>query len=110
METYLMEFFRAPVALAAGGLIGYGFGLAQNIALRHNEKREKEGVLKSGWSLMPGSGARVAYLLVALLLIQLVCPLLFAGGTQWMVSAGTLAGYGWVLFVDLRRKLRASAS
>ena len=110
METQLMGFFRALAALSAGALIGYAFGLAQNAALRHNEKRQKEGTLKNGWSLMPGSGARVAYLLVALLLIQLVCPLLFAGGTQWLVSAGTLAGYGWVLFVDLRRKLRASAS
>jgi hypothetical protein len=110
METYLMEFLRALAALATGALIGYGFGLAQNAALRHNEKRQKNGTLKSAWSLMPGSGARIAYLLVALLLVQLVCPLLFADGTQWLVSAGTLAGYGWVLFADLRRKLKASAS
>ncbi len=105
-----MEFFRALAGIAAGGLIGYAFGLAQNVALRRNEKRAQSGELKSGWSLMPGSGARIAYLLVTLLLIQLVCPLLFVAGTQWLVSAGTLAGYGWVLFVDLRRKLKATAS
>jgi uncharacterized membrane protein len=47
---------------------------------------------------VPGSGARVAYLLIALVLIQVLCPLLFVAGTQWWVSGGLAAGYGWSLF------------
>ena len=56
---------------------------------------------------MPGSGVRVAYLLVALLLVQLICPLLFQGNTPWFVSAGVLVGYGSMLAVQLRRRLSA---
>ena len=55
---------------------------------------------------MPGSGARVAYLLIALALVQFLCPLLFVDGTQWWVSAGVIAGYGWLLYRQLRQRMR----
>jgi hypothetical protein len=103
---HLVEILRTCVGLGAGAAIGYAFGLLQNAALRRNAQRELDGKLKSGWSLMPGSGARVAYLLVALLLVQLICPLLFVGGTQWVVSAGLVAGYGWMLYLQLRLRLK----
>jgi hypothetical protein len=104
MEITLTNVFRVIFAPIAGGLIGYVFGLIQNAARLRHEKRQLEGKLKNGWSIIPGSGARVAYLLVALVLVQLICPLLFVEGTQWLVSAGLAAGYGWVLLEQLRRR------
>ena len=55
-----------------------------------------------------GAGVRVAYLLVAMALVQLICPLLFADGVQWVVSAGVLFGYGSVLFRQLKQRLAAA--
>jgi len=106
---HLVEILRAVVGLGAGALIGYAFGLLQNAALRRHEQLAQSGKLKSGWSLMPGSGARIAYLLCALLLVQVVCPLLFVGGTQWVVSAGVVLGYGWMLLAQLRLRLKTAA-
>jgi len=91
--------------LLAGAIIGVGFGMIQNAARRHNERKQAEGKLNTGWVLMPGSGARVAYLLIALVLIQIVCPLLFKDGIQWWVSGGLVAGYGLMLFRELRQRL-----
>ncbi len=107
MQNHLLDFIRGVVGLAAGGAIGYAFGLLQCAALRQHEQQEKNGKLKNGWSLMPGAGARVAYLLIALALVQLVCPLLFVDGTQWVVSAGVVFGYGWLLYRQLRLRLAA---
>lgn len=107
MEIHLMEVLRWSAALLAGGVIGLAFGALQQAALRRNEERERSGDLNSGWSLMPGAGARVAYLLITLALIQVVCPLLFQEGTQWFVSGGLVAGYGWTLFSQLRARYRA---
>jgi hypothetical protein len=39
----------------------------------------------------------------------LICPLLFEEGTQWLVSAGVAAGYGWVLFQQLRQRRKEMA-
>src|SRR5947209_16691135 len=108
MTFHFYDLLRGTVALSAGGLIGLAFGLLQAAALRRNEERERTGQLKNGWSLMPGAGTRVAYLLVALALVQLICPLLFADGTQWFVSAGVALGYGVLLFRQLRQRMTAS--
>ena len=89
-----------------GGLIGLAFGAIQNFALRRNEKRMKEGHLKSGWMVMPGSMTRVAFLMIALVLVQIGMPMLFDGLSQWMVSAGLVLGYGWMLYVEYRRKVQ----
>ncbi|MBS0632677.1 MAG: hypothetical protein JSS11_12250 [Verrucomicrobia bacterium] len=96
--------------VTAGAVIGLAFGLLQQAALRRNEARQREGKLKSGWSLMPGAGVRTAYLLIALALVQLVCPLLFVDGTQWLVSGGVVLGYGWMLLQQLRAKLKAGVT
>ena len=110
MESILLNVLRVSLALIAGGLIGYAFGLIQNAARLRYEKRQQEGKFKSGWSVIPGSGARTAYLLIALLLVQAICPLLFVEGTQWMVSGGVAAGYGWVLFQQLVRRRKELAA
>ena len=89
-----------------GGLIGLAFGAVQNAALRRNEKRQKAGHLKSGWMVMPGSMTRVAFLMIALVLVQIGMPMLFEGLSQWMVSAGVVLGYGWMLYVEYRRKVQ----
>jgi hypothetical protein len=110
MSLHLTDLFRVLVGLVAGGVIGLGFGTLQNAALRLNEQRQRDGRLNNGWSLMPAAGARVAYLLIALALIQLVCPLLFVDGTQWIVSAGLVVGYGWTLFRQLQLRLKTAAA
>lgn len=93
------------IAVLVGGIIGAGFGVVQNAARRRNEEKQRKGELNSGWSVMPGSGTRVAYFLVALLLIQWICPLLFREGTQWWVTGGVGIGYGVMLVFQLREKL-----
>ncbi len=98
---------QAIAGLIAGVLIGAGFGMVQEAARRRNERLQQAGKLNSGWAVMPGSGARVAYLMLALVLVQLVCPLLFVNGTQWWVSAGVVLGYGWLLFRRLREQRKA---
>jgi hypothetical protein len=104
---HMMEIICALAALLIGGVIGLGFGHLQQLATRRHEAKQRAGTLGSGWNLIPGSGARVAYLLIALVIIQFVCPILFADGTQWWVSGGLLAGYGWTLLQELRRRVRA---
>jgi hypothetical protein len=108
MQIHLLDIIRDLVGLLAGGIIGLAFGTLQQAALRRHEKLEQSGKLKDGWSLMPGSGARVAYLLIALVLVQYICPLLFADGTQWWVSAGLVVGYGWLLYRQLRLRMKTS--
>jgi hypothetical protein len=94
MQIQAMEIFRSLLALVAGILIGLGFGLLQNLGLRRNQKLQQSGALKNEWGVVPGSMRRVAYLLVALVLVQLLCPLLFVNGSQWWVSGGVVLGYG----------------
>jgi hypothetical protein len=108
MQIHLFDLLRHLTGLLAGGAIGFAFGTLQRAALRRHEHLEQSGKLKNGWSLMPGAGARVAYLLLALILVQLVCPLLFAEGTQWWVSAGLVVGYGSLLYRQLRARMKES--
>lgn len=92
-------------ASTAGALIGLLFGAMQDAAARRNQKLQNSGQFKSGWAVMPGSMRRVAYLLVALAGVQVICPILFRNGCQWWVSAGVVAGYGWALWRKLRQTL-----
>jgi hypothetical protein len=105
MTTAFINVLASIAALLVGTVIGIGFGRVQDAARRRNEKRQLDGTLNSGWAVMPGSGARVAYLLIGLLLIQLICPLLFRDGVQWWVSAGVVGGYGFMLFRQLRQRM-----
>ena len=110
MDYHAIDLMRALVALAAGGVIGLGFGTIQQAAQRRYEKLEQEGRLPNGWAIMPGSGKRVATLLIALAVIQFLCPMLFSDGIQWWVSGGLLGGYGWMLLQQLRRRVRTAAN
>jgi hypothetical protein len=107
MQISLVNILRVLLALAAGGLTGYAFGVIQNAARLRHEKRQLEGKFNNGWSIIPGSGARITYLLVALLLIQVICPLIFTDGVQWTVSGGVVLGYAWTLFRQLHLRLKA---
>jgi hypothetical protein len=104
MAPEFSNMFLSILGLIAGGFIGAGFGLVQESARQRNERLQKTGKLKSGWAVMPGSGKRVVYLLVALVLIQMVCPLLFNEGVRWWVSLGVAGGYGFILFRQLGRR------
>jgi hypothetical protein len=106
MATQFITMLASIAALIVGGLIGLAFGQLQNVARRKNEKKEQRGEFKSGWSLMPGSGVRVAYLLLTLVAIQFICPMLFKNGTtQWWVSGGVILGYGTMLALQLRERV-----
>jgi hypothetical protein len=107
MSLALIEFLRLSTAAAIGLAIGLGFGVIQRRALLRHAKLQEAGHFQSGWAATPGSFRRVAYLLVALALVQLVCPLLFAPGSlaPWYVSGGLVIGYGWMLYLQLRRRL-----
>jgi len=102
MNTQLITGLLFAVALIVGGFIGFLFGTVQNAALLRNRKREEGGTLKNGWMVMPGSMGRIAILLILLAAIQIVCPMLFEGSTQWLVSLGVILGYGWTLFKHIR--------
>src|SRR5258706_11699557 len=94
----MINMIQAIAGLIAGVVIGTGLGMLQAAARRRNERLQQAGKLNSGWAVMPGSGARVAYLVIVLALVQIVCPLLFIGGAQWFVSIGVVFGYGLLLF------------
>src|ERR1044072_8548453 len=104
MLEQFLNMLQSIAGLIVGALIGTGFGLVQDAARRRNERKQAEGKLNSGWAVMPGSGARVAYLLILLVLIQLICPILFRDRIQWWVSGGIVLGYGLILFRQLQRR------
>ena len=86
-----------------GGFIGFSFGTLQNNAQRKYNEKQNSGKFNSGWSVIPGSMRRTAYLLMLLAGIQVLCPFFFdAGNVQWLISAGVVIGYGWTLFMQLR--------
>jgi len=104
MQTEISNLLLPPLAMIAGGMIGYAFGAVQSAATRRHEELQRAGKFKSGWSATPGSFRRVAYLLVALALVQFLFPVFFAPGgiCQWCVSAGVVGGYGWTLYRQIR--------
>lgn len=96
---------RLVLGTSVGGIMGYGFGLLQRYAHSRHQRLQDAGKLNSGWAIMPGSMKRVVYLLIALMLVQVLCPLFFQDWTQWSVSVGVALGYGVVLYLELRRRL-----
>ncbi len=99
----------SPVlGLAIGFGVGAGFGWFQQAAKRYNQRQEAQGNFKSVWRIMPGAGARVVFLLLALVLIQILCPQLFVDGTQWWVTGGVVGGYGLMLYKALREHMAQS--
>src|SRR5262249_19051420 len=105
MQTQLLPFLWSLTAALAGVIIGLSFGKLQTLAWRRHQQLAQSGKLETGWTVMPGSMRRVGYLLLALALVQVLCPLLFTNGYQWWVSGGVVAGYGAMLFRQLRQRL-----
>ncbi len=110
MDLKILSALQDLAGLIAGGLIGVAFGMLQNGAWRRNTRLESAGQFNSAWAVMPGSFRRIAFLILALALIQLVCPLLFTNGTEWWVSGGVVGGYGSMLWRHLRKRLFAKPS
>ncbi|HEY6952704.1 MAG TPA: hypothetical protein VI758_09870 [Bacteroidota bacterium] len=105
MKTSFLGILLPTGAVVLGSAIGLAFGMVQNAARVRNKNRGRSGDLSSGWALMPGSMRRVAFLMMALLLVQIACPFFFRDDSvQWMVSAGVLLGYGWTLFQQYRQR------
>lgn len=102
----MLELLRSALAVLIGFGVGYGFGLLQENARRRNATLQAKGDFKLGVQQLPGTGRRIAYLLLSLLAVQLVCPLLFRDGIQWLVSFGLLVGYGIPMWSQLRERLR----
>ena len=107
-QTYFV--MTAVGAVILGAVIGIGFGIVQRMAyLKHSALQEK-GRFSSGWAAMPGSFRRVAFLLIALVAVQLACPIFFEEGSMpWFVSAGVVAGYGLTLYQNLRQRMTSKA-
>jgi uncharacterized BrkB/YihY/UPF0761 family membrane protein len=90
--------------LIAGGIVGVAFGVIQLAAQRKYELHQRKGKPTSGWVVVPGSFTRVAFLMMALIIVQVFLPSFFLSNMQWMVSAGVVLGYGWILFQQVRRQ------
>src|SRR5437870_1772762 len=100
-----VQLFQMFGAAIAGGAIGWAFGLVQQFAAKRHAQMQATGKLNGAWSLMPGSMTRVAFLLVALALVQVICPMFFTGNAQWVVSVGVVFGYGWTLYLAMRARI-----
>jgi hypothetical protein len=108
MNTQILNILLASAAGILGGVVGFGFGLVQREAQIRNQKRQQGGALNSGWAVMPGSMTRVAFLMVALLVVQVGCPMLFEGDFQWIVSLGVVLGYGSILYQQIRERVKTA--
>ena len=100
------QIFIFPVGgFVLGILIGCGFGLIQNATFAFHKILGKIDTLASGWASIPGSSARSIFLLVMLTFFQVACTLLFGNnGIQWIVSAGVVLGYVWILLRQFRQR------
>jgi len=108
MQLVLSQILECTLAMAGGTTIGLVFGAVQEAAARKYQLQQRNGAFNTAWAAIPGSMRRTAGLLMALALVQLVCPLLFNNGCQWWVSGGVVAGYGWSLYRKLRQTLVAA--
>ncbi|HEY9154455.1 MAG TPA: hypothetical protein VIM69_04950 [Opitutaceae bacterium] len=102
----LIDLVKGTIAVLVGFGVGYSFGLMQENARLRNAALQAKGNFKLGVKQLPGTGRRIAYLLLSLLAAQLICPLLFRDGVQWLVSGGLLIGYGIPMWGQMRARLR----
>ncbi len=97
MHDPITSFVLSAAGFIAGGLIGLGFGALQNAAREKNRKKQLEAKFGNPWIIIPGSMTRTALLIIVLCVVQSGLPLFFTGPVQWIVTAGVILGYGWVL-------------
>ena len=78
------------LGIIMGLVIGGVFAWLQLQALRRNELIEKRQQLPTLLKQIPGSGMRVAFLLIALVLVQVLVP----SANKWWLSGALAVGYG----------------
>jgi hypothetical protein len=89
-----MDYTSAILGFIVGAMIGLTFAWMQIQALRRNEMIEQQQVV-SGWmKQIPGAGGRVAFLLMAFVLAQVVMQLLFHQANLPWMTAGVVLAYG----------------
>ena len=88
------------VGISLGGVLAW----LQLQALRRNELLEKRQELPTLLKQLPGSGGRVAFLLIALVLVQVLVP----NVNKWWLSGSLAVSYGapflWRLLEMVPRK------
>jgi hypothetical protein len=105
METSFIYYtLFALGGLAAGAIVGFAFGAIQFAAQRKYELRLRRGRSTGGWVAVPGSFTRVAFLMIALVIVQVCLPSFFLDNMKWMVSVGVVLGYGWTLLQQIRSR------
>jgi len=104
--TQMTNIVLSLIGFLVGGFVGAAFGAIQNAAALRHGKKQEAGKLRSSLAIMPGSLRRVAFLMIALVFVQLGMPMLFTGNIQWVVSAGVIFGYGCMLYLQFRRRVR----
>ncbi len=83
---------------AIGAVVGMAFGSIQAAAHDRYRRLQQHNRLTNVATIIPGSLRRIAFLLVALVSIQIAFPMFFEReGMQWVVSAGIVVGYGLAL-------------
>ncbi len=108
MDYRMLDVLRPTAAVVVGAVVGLFFGALQNTARRRHEERERSGQFKNAWMIMPGSGGRIAMLMIGLALVQIGCPAFFGDYVKWSVSGGVVLGYGIMLFRQLQERRRAN--
>ncbi len=108
MNANLLNIVQWLIASFAGGGLGLAFGLLQKWARQRYEKLQQADALRSEWVVVRGSSRRIIVLLAALGLAQIICPFLFSAGGQWWFSGGVMAGYGVMLYRQIRLRLTAA--
>ncbi len=76
--------FAILQAVAAGIVIGGAFAWLQLQALRRNEMLEKRQAMPAFLRRLPGSGVRIAFLLLSLALVQVLLP---AANKWWLTGS-----------------------
>jgi hypothetical protein len=77
------------LGLVLGAVIGGTFAWLQMLALRRNELLEKQQQLPTLLKQLPGSTGRIAFLLIALVAVQV----LFPGVNLWWLTGSLVVTY-----------------
>ena len=103
MHNQIVDAVLALGGFVLGGVLGFVFGTIQRGALLRNLEAQRISGRPKGGNPMAGSFRRTAFLLLALVLVQVACPMFFESATiQWIVSAGVVVGYGWTLLKKMK--------
>lgn len=95
------EVFSHLAGLLAGTVIGAVLSLSLGFLARRQ-------TVKGSTKKYSGPELRIASLLLALIAVQVVCPVLLNDGTEWWVSGAVVAGYGGMQFRERLKAKKAS--